>query len=568
MDQKLGLALGYSIPYWPAGVGNAAVAMLSDPAAVAMLVAMLGLMVAIAAVPEPTMITKVAVLVFVVVMLGVFGWDVLSTSARALAHFFEACERARTHQELREAGRQLAYEGGKPLFDVLLFILFWKGGQRYSRWRSSRAGSQPEPAGSPSTSPPLELEPTGARPAEVVLAELRARLSPEARAGLAALQRRHPPELVLQALREAQVARGSPEWFLREVAARESPVPARATPVRVRRFLVEVWAYLCRVCRLGQDAARRLWVLLLDEAAAAERYLIERSQAAREALIRAIEGGDWGGPTGPTPVLAGAGGPNVPAPAARPPRVVKTAIDDAVAMSAEEPTSGREGSPEGQPPTPPPPERAVDAPEGRPQQQRSPQPSRPPSDADLARLDAAKPASFEAVRNAREIINRHKQGQSLLARELTLAEQRLMELVKREADHSSARVDADICELLMEEYASIQQDAARVARTIETPPRAVPEYVRENRVPLARETILADTTQFEPMDASYKGARWYKGIGVRAGTISHLDTKHKGAAAEIEVFEGREGGPHLGTIDPATGEQIGGPVEGRYLRRD
>lgn len=91
-----------------------------------------------------------------------------------------------------------------------------------------------------------------------------------------------------------------------------------------------------------------------------------------------------------------------------------------------------------------------------------------------------------------------------------------------------------------------------------------PAYVKENRVPKANETVLADTARFERTGNNYQGQQIFREIDT--GRAFHLDGLHKGASAEIEVFSGiAEGSPHLGTVTPQ-GAPLDGPITGRTLR--
>jgi len=91
----------------------------------------------------------------------------------------------------------------------------------------------------------------------------------------------------------------------------------------------------------------------------------------------------------------------------------------------------------------------------------------------------------------------------------------------------------------------------------------VPAFVRENRVPLRSETFLADAGRFTSTGKSIKGATIYRGAD---GRYYHIDTLHTGSTAEIEFYNAT-GSTHLGTMNPITGEVIGGPVKGRSLDR-
>ena len=80
-------------------------------------------------------------------------------------------------------------------------------------------------------------------------------------------------------------------------------------------------------------------------------------------------------------------------------------------------------------------------------------------------------------------------------------------------------------------------------------PQQVPKFVRDNRVPLDRETILNDST-FKGCNARVKGAKIYK----KNNLYYHRDTFHTGNSAHLEVYNKR--GIHIGKANPTTGEII------------
>ncbi len=94
---------------------------------------------------------------------------------------------------------------------------------------------------------------------------------------------------------------------------------------------------------------------------------------------------------------------------------------------------------------------------------------------------------------------------------------------------------------------------------IEVP--SVPAYVTENRVPLDRETFLNDANRFERTNiVEPKGSVVYR--DKETGWYYHRDTFHKGAGAEIEVYDSR--GKHIGEVTP-DGQYKGPAVPGRRI---
>lgn len=75
------------------------------------------------------------------------------------------------------------------------------------------------------------------------------------------------------------------------------------------------------------------------------------------------------------------------------------------------------------------------------------------------------------------------------------------------------------------------------------------KYVEEKRVPMDKETVLSDKTQYSKTSARVKGANVYKG---KDGNYYYRDTFHTGESAHLEVFNKQ--GVHLGEADPLTGK--------------
>jgi len=82
----------------------------------------------------------------------------------------------------------------------------------------------------------------------------------------------------------------------------------------------------------------------------------------------------------------------------------------------------------------------------------------------------------------------------------------------------------------------------------------VPDYVKDNRVPLDRETVL-DGKDYKKTDNKVKGAQVYK----KGDYYYYRDTFHTGEASHLEVFDKR--GKHIGEANPRTGELIPGTVD-------
>ncbi len=74
----------------------------------------------------------------------------------------------------------------------------------------------------------------------------------------------------------------------------------------------------------------------------------------------------------------------------------------------------------------------------------------------------------------------------------------------------------------------------------------IPDYKKENRVPLDKETVL-NGKEYQKTGKKVKGAQVYKS----GDQYYYRDTFHTGESAHIEVFDKR--GNHLGEADPMTG---------------
>lgn len=86
-----------------------------------------------------------------------------------------------------------------------------------------------------------------------------------------------------------------------------------------------------------------------------------------------------------------------------------------------------------------------------------------------------------------------------------------------------------------------------------------PDFIKYNRVPIDRETILR-SGGFQKTNTEVKGARVYK----KDGKFYHRDTLHKGEGAHLEVYN--KNGQHIGIADPLTGELIPDTaIKGRTL---
>lgn len=78
----------------------------------------------------------------------------------------------------------------------------------------------------------------------------------------------------------------------------------------------------------------------------------------------------------------------------------------------------------------------------------------------------------------------------------------------------------------------------------------IPDYIKDNRVPLDHETILSSPKFIKTNIVEGKGSKVYK----YDGKYYHRDTLHKGKGAHLEVYNYQ--GKHLGKADPLTGELI------------
>ena len=89
-----------------------------------------------------------------------------------------------------------------------------------------------------------------------------------------------------------------------------------------------------------------------------------------------------------------------------------------------------------------------------------------------------------------------------------------------------------------------------ISSKIEKIVEKVPEFIKDKRVPLDKETILHHTSFEKTKIPTVKGAQVYK----NGDKFYHRDTFHKGKGAHLEVYNKK--GKHLGEADPITGYLI------------
>lgn len=111
-------------------MASAAERAFSDPTFLVTLIAILGVYVGLWLTPDPSMITKVAAGTLTVVLLAQFAWHDIYGLAKAWFALEEACEKAKTVEELRAAGDRFLTAIGPIGFDILLFIVLWRVGKR------------------------------------------------------------------------------------------------------------------------------------------------------------------------------------------------------------------------------------------------------------------------------------------------------------------------------------------------------------------------------------------------------------------------------------------------------
>jgi len=77
--------------------------------------------------------------------------------------------------------------------------------------------------------------------------------------------------------------------------------------------------------------------------------------------------------------------------------------------------------------------------------------------------------------------------------------------------------------------------------------QSITQFIRDNRVPLDRETVLNDPI-FQKCNSRIKGAQIYK----KNNLYYHRDTFHSGNSAHLEVYNKK--GRHIGKANPITGK--------------
>ena len=82
------------------------------------------------------------------------------------------------------------------------------------------------------------------------------------------------------------------------------------------------------------------------------------------------------------------------------------------------------------------------------------------------------------------------------------------------------------------------------------------KYIDEKRVPMDKETVLSNKSQYSKTSSRVKGASVYKG---KDGNYYYRDTFHTGESAHIEVFDKQ--GHHIGEANPTTGKIAPGTAD-------
>lgn len=128
-NEKILMALKLADTTLLGEMGEAAKAAFSDPAFIMTLVVMIGGYIALWLAPEPTGITKVLAAGVTVGLLSQFGWEKIRDFARAWDDLSSACSKAKTEDELKQAGDKFLKAIGPIGFDIAVEIVTAVGGK-------------------------------------------------------------------------------------------------------------------------------------------------------------------------------------------------------------------------------------------------------------------------------------------------------------------------------------------------------------------------------------------------------------------------------------------------------
>ncbi len=128
-NEKILMALKLADTTLLGEMGEAAKAAFSDPSFIMTLVVMIGGYIALWLAPEPTGITKVLAAGVTVGLLAQFGWEKIRDFARAWDDLSDACSKAKTEDELKQAGEKFLKAIGPIGFDIAVEIVTAVGGK-------------------------------------------------------------------------------------------------------------------------------------------------------------------------------------------------------------------------------------------------------------------------------------------------------------------------------------------------------------------------------------------------------------------------------------------------------
>ncbi|WP_264850250.1 peptidoglycan-binding protein [Clostridium omnivorum] len=108
--------------------------------------------------------------------------------------------------------------------------------------------------------------------------------------------------------------------------------------------------------------------------------------------------------------------------------------------------------------------------------------------------------------------------------------------------------------LIASGWSNGREDMANLKRAISQRTAKAPDYIKDNRVPIDKETVLS-SKDYIKTNIKVKGAQVYK----KGDNYYYRDTFHTGEASHLEVFDKR--GNHIGEANPQTGELIPGTAD-------
>lgn len=149
-EMKMSMALKLSDTSLLGEMGEAAKSAFSDPTFIITLILIVAVYVGLWLTPEPTGVTKLAAGILTIVLLAQFAWQDIYGFAKAWFAFSDECSKAKTIDELKNAGDKFLKTIGPIGFDIALMIVMWGAGKaigpKLSKVGLERASARAETA--------------------------------------------------------------------------------------------------------------------------------------------------------------------------------------------------------------------------------------------------------------------------------------------------------------------------------------------------------------------------------------------------------------------------------------